>query len=153
LLRWLTDRSNFPRISLGALNAPLCGMAVARRFTELDCWQLANDLKLKIYAVSERPALRRDRDYYEQIRDAAASGPRNIAEGFGRRTDADFARFLDVARASLTECQNHLQDGVDRGYLKQAECDDLLVLAKRSCGAVAGLQRHLRRSKPRFNEP
>jgi four helix bundle protein len=122
------------------------GCEGARHFTELDCWQLANDLKLKIYTVSERPALKRDRNYYEQIRDAAASGPRNIAEGFGRRTHADFARFLDVARASLMECQNHLQDGVDRGYLGQTECDDLLVLAKRACGAVAGLQRHLRRS-------
>jgi four helix bundle protein len=125
-------------------------MAVARHFTELDCWQLANDLKLKIYAVSERPALKRDRDYYDQIRDAAASGPRNIAEGFGRHTDPDFARFLDVARGSLMECQNHLKDGVDRGYLTQTECDELLILAKRSCGAVAGLQRHLRRRrKPR----
>jgi four helix bundle protein len=121
-------------------------VAGARHFRELDCWQLANDLKLKVYAVSERPAIKRDFKYYEQIRDSAASGPRNIAEGFARRTHADFARVLDVARASLTECQNHLQDGVDRGYLKQAECDDLMVLAKRACGAVAGLQRHLRRS-------
>jgi four helix bundle protein len=121
-------------------------VAGARHFRELDCWQLADDLKLKVYAVSERPAIKRDFRYYEQIRDAAASGPRNIAEGFARRTHADFARFLDVARASLTECQNHLQDGVDRGHLEQAECDDLMVLAKRACGAVAGLQRHLRRS-------
>ena len=121
-------------------------MAGARHFTELDCWQLSNDLKLEIYRVSERPTLKRDRDYYGQIRDAAASGPRNIAEGFARHTDADFARFLDIARASLTECQNHLQDGVDRGYFSERECDDLVVLAKRACGAVAGLQRHLRRS-------
>jgi four helix bundle protein len=121
-------------------------MAGARHFTELDCWQLSNDLKLEIYRVSERPVVKRDLKYYEQIRDAAASGPRNIAEGFGRRTDADFARFLDIARASLTECQNHLRDGVDRGYIEQRECDSLTVLAKRACGAVAGLQRHLRRS-------
>ena len=144
--RLLADRSNFLKILLGAPDATFDDVAGARHFTELDCWQLANNLKLKVYAVSERPALKCDRSYYEQIRDAAASGPRNIAEGFGRRTNADFARFLDIARGSLTECQNHLQDGVDRGYLKQAECDDLLVLAKRSCGAVAGLQRHLRRS-------
>lgn len=121
-------------------------MAGARHFKELDCWQLANELKFGIYQVSDRPAVKRDRDYYEQIRDAAASGPRNIAEGFARRTHADFARFLDIARASLTECQNHLQDGVDRGYLKQEECDSLVTLSKRACAAVAGMQRHLRRS-------
>jgi four helix bundle protein len=122
-------------------------MAGARHFTELRCWQLANELKRAIYRFSERPIVKQDTKYYEQIRDAAAGGPRTIAEGFARRTHADFARFLDMARASLTESQNHLLDGVDRGYLKQEECDQLIALAKRACGAVAGLQRYLRRRK------
>jgi four helix bundle protein len=119
-------------------------VAGARHFTELECWQLANELKQAIYRLSERRIVKRDTKYYEQIRDAGAGAPRTIAEGFARRTHADFARFLDMSRASLTECQNHLQDGVDRGYLKQDECDGMVVLAKRSCGAVAALQRYLR---------
>ena len=94
-------------------------MAGARHFSELDCWQLSNDFKREIYRIAERPALTRDRDLYHHIRDSAASAPRNIAEGFARRTHADFARFLDVARASLAESQNHLLDCVDRGYIQQ----------------------------------
>jgi four helix bundle protein len=121
-------------------------MAGARHFTELECWQLANDLKRAIYRLSERPIVKRDTKYYDQIRDAAAGGPRTIAEGFARRTHPDFARFLDMARSSLTECQNHLLDGMDRGYLKQDECDPLIILAKRACGAIAALQRYLRGS-------
>jgi four helix bundle protein len=119
-------------------------MAGARHFKELDCWQLAFKLKLEVYRVSLRPAIKRDRDYFEDLRDAAASAPRNIAEGFGRRTHADFARFLDVARGSLMECQNHFEDGVNRGHIDREECEKLVTLSKRACGAVAGLQRYLR---------
>ncbi len=122
-------------------------MTGARHFTELVCWQLADELKLAVYRISHRPDVWRDFQYRDQIRDAAASATSNIAEGFGRRTNADFARFLDIARASLTELQNHFKDGVDRGYLTVAESNDLTVLARRSGGAIAGLQRHLRRQR------
>jgi four helix bundle protein len=119
-------------------------VAGARHFRELVCWQLAQELKLALYQVIETPTIRKDVRFYEQVRDAAASAPRNIAEGFGRRTHAEFARYLDITRGSLAECQNHLQDCVDRGYLAEAEFKRLNTLAERTCGAVARLQRYLR---------
>ena len=86
----------------------------------------------------------------DDVRDAAASAPSNISEGFGRKSDPDFAHFLDIARASLNECQNHLLDAVDRRYIEQHECTELTTLSKRVLGAVASLQRHLRnKPKPR----
>ena len=57
---------------------------------------------------------------------------------------ADFARFLDVARASLAECQNHLVDAVDRDYLDAGEFERLNRLSERAAAAVARLQRYLR---------
>ena len=96
-------------------------MAGARHFRELVCWQLARALKIAMYQFAEQPKVKNDFRFYSQVRDAAASALRNIAEGFGRRTHADFAHFLDVARASLGECQNHLHDAVDRGYLAPDE--------------------------------
>ena len=119
-------------------------MGGARHFRELACWQLSNELKLGMYRLAEQAQVRSDLKFYEQIRDAAASAPRNIAEGFARRTHADFARFLDIARGSLAECQNHLQDAVDRRYLDQEEFKRLNSLSERASAAVARLQRYLR---------
>ena len=120
---------------------------MARAFTELDCWQLSEQFKLALYELVDRDPAKKDLKFRDQVRDAAASAPRNIAEGFGRRTDKEFARYLDVARGSLNECQNHLRDAVDRGYLNDPEFSSLLTLSKRAAGAVAGLQRWLRRTK------
>ena len=119
-------------------------MSGAKDFRELACWQLASEFKLRIYRVVERPAVRMDFRFADQIRDAAASAPRNIAEGFGRRTHPDFAHYLDIARGSLMESQNHLYDAVDRGHITAVERDDMVRLARRAGSAIAALQRYLR---------
>jgi hypothetical protein len=64
-----------------------------RSFHDLLIWQKAHQLTLAIYkATADFP---RDELYglTSQIRRAASSVPANIAEGCGRDTDADFARF------------------------------------------------------------
>jgi hypothetical protein len=60
----------------------------ARTFKELHAWQLANELKVAIYRLVEASKAERDFGFRDQLRDAAASAPRNIAEGFGRTLPA-----------------------------------------------------------------
>jgi four helix bundle protein len=127
-------------------------MAGVRRFEDLDCWKLANELKLAVYELLERPHIRTDREFCDDVRDAVKSAPANIAEGFGRRTDAEFARFLDIARGSLNECRNHIGDARDLKYIDEKERSALDVLASRALGAIAGLQRYLR-GRGRKQEP
>ncbi len=124
----------------------VCGMPGARHFTDLDCWKLSTELKNALYEVARRPCVHRDLRFRDQLIDAAASAPRNIAEGFGRRTHREFARYLDIASGSLNECDNHIRDAVDRGHLAYEEAAPLLHLAKRARNATLALLRYLRDS-------
>jgi len=124
------------------------GTSMARSYDELRAWQLANELKLSVYKLTQTGSVTRDFKFNEQLRDSAASATRNIAEGFGRYKPAQFRQFLDVAIASLAETSNHLRDGVDRKHFNRDDIDPLLRLAARARGASIGLKRYLKDAAP-----
>lgn len=55
----------------------------------------------------------------DQLVRAVRSVPANIAEGHGRHTPAEFARFLTIAHASLSDVDTHLEIARRRGYLDE----------------------------------
>ncbi len=116
-----------------------------RDFRDLLAWQLAYELKCEAWAISAAVHAAHDFKFCDQLRDASASAPRNIAEGFGRFRSREMAQFLSIARASLMEAQNHLVDARDRGYLSASECARLLNLSRATIRAVTGLMRHHQR--------
>jgi four helix bundle protein len=77
-------------------------------FKELRVWQKAHTLALEVYQATR--SFPRDEIYglTSQIRRAAVSVGANIAEGCGRRSDGEFARFLQIARGSASELEYHL---------------------------------------------
>ena len=108
-------------------------------FHDLRSWQTARTFKLAVYRLCGSGSLARDDRLSHQLREAAASAASQIAEGFGRFNPADFARFLSMAKGSLIEAQNHLQDAVDRGHLEEAikiEHDRLAQVALRDVIAL-----------------
>jgi len=120
----------------------------AKRYEELICWQLAHELHLEVLAFTAIAPASKDWKYCAQIRDSSSSGPSNIAEGFGRFRPTEFARFLDFARASLLETDNHLKDGRARGYLDDALFKRLTLLAHRATGATTKLLLYLHSCPP-----
>ncbi len=51
--------------------------------------------------------------------------PTNIAEGCGRNTDAEFARFLQISMGSASETEYELLLCLNLGFLEQAEDSEL----------------------------
>jgi four helix bundle protein len=87
-----------------------------RRYQDLVAWQLADELKKKVYELVDNSPACNDRRFCDQIKDSAASAPSNISEGFAYYRHGEFARHVRIAKASETETHNHLGDGVDRRY-------------------------------------
>jgi four helix bundle protein len=114
-----------------------------KRYEDLVAWQLANELKKKVYALVDSTSARDDRRFADQVKDAAASAPRNLSEGFGCYRHPEFARYTRVAKASLTETHNHLGDGVDRNHWTARQAVPLQELADRAIGACVRLLQYL----------
>ena len=55
----------------------------------------------------------------------------------------EFGQFLVIARGSLMETQNHLQDGADRGHISRQELESLLALSSHALAATTALLRYL----------
>jgi four helix bundle protein len=122
----------------------------ARRFEDLIAWQRMHELNIEVWKSTTRLHVR-DNDFRDQIRDAADSAERNVAEGFGRYQPGPFAQFLDFSRASALETLALLKKAQEVGYLGTEECDRLRKLATRGIQAVAKFQRYLRSKEAKRN--
>lgn len=78
------------------------------RFEDLPVWQAASGLAVHIFALGEKPPLRRHRSLRDQIERAALSVSNNIAEGFERGTTNELLAFLYIARGSSGEVRSML---------------------------------------------
>ena len=88
-----------------------------RDFNKLEVWKKGHALTPSVYSATA--TFPKDELYglTSQVRRAATSIPANIAEGCGRDSDADFARFLHMAMGSASELEYHLLLARDLGHI------------------------------------
>jgi four helix bundle protein len=86
----------------------------------LKVWEKAHRLTLEVYKVTT--SFPKDELYglTSQTRRAAASIPANIAEGCGRETKVELARFLQISMGSASELEYHLLLARDLNFLSEA---------------------------------
>ncbi|MCA9077615.1 MAG: four helix bundle protein [Planctomycetaceae bacterium] len=77
------------------------------RFQKLDVWQRAIRLSNRVYELTKTFPNEERFGLTSQMRRTAVSIAANIAEGSGRVSDRDFARFLEIAYGSLMETLSH----------------------------------------------
>jgi four helix bundle protein len=115
----------------------------AKHFTELIAWQLAAELHNRIIELTSRPEVSKDKGFCDDIMRSSRSVKTNTSEGFGSYYHREFAAFLNVARRSLLETQNHLIEAKDRRFLGSADFEDIWRLTIRTQVAVARLRAYL----------
>jgi four helix bundle protein len=91
-----------------------------QRFTELKVWQRGHALVLKVYKLTIGFPLVERYGLTSQLRRAVLSVPTNIAEGSKRVSNQDYARFLNMAEASLAETEYLLLVSRDLEYIASA---------------------------------
>jgi len=124
-------------------------MATLRRFEDLKAWKKARELVREVYGLCAEGALKRDFGLRDQLCRAAVSSMSNIAEGFGRKSDKDFAHFLDMARGSAVEVQSLLYVALDVLYIGEEEFQRLNRLADETAALIGGLTSYLRKDSDR----
>jgi four helix bundle protein len=79
-----------------------------RNYRDLEVWKISHKLTLALYEASRKFPKEEMFGLTSQLRRAAISIGANLAEGCGRRTTPEFARFIRIAMGSASELDYHL---------------------------------------------
>ena len=90
-------------------------------FTKLRVWQEAHKLTIQIYVVTKKFPSDELYGLTSQLRRAASSIGSNLAEGCGRNSDKDLARFVSIAQGSAFEVRYQIILAKDLGYISPTE--------------------------------
>ncbi len=122
-------------------------MATFTRLEDIQVWQKARQLTRRIYEATANGKFAQDHGLKNQVQRASVSIMANIAEGFGRRSDKEFANFLNMAHGSASEVQSHLYVALDLNYVTEACFTELRDLLDEISRMSLTLAQHLRKSE------
>jgi|SRR5664280_2622367 four helix bundle protein len=104
-------------------------------FQNLRVWQIAKDLAVKIYKLTQNPQFKKDFGFKDQIQRSAISIPSNIAEGDESGTDKLSIRYFYIAKGSIAELMTQLIIAYEIGYVDSEnknqlvdECDKISAM-------------------------
>jgi len=96
------------------------------RFEETPIWQDSRKFVNSIYELlTTNTALKKDFSLSDQLKRASYSVMLNIAEGFERGSNKDFAHFIDFSKGSAGEVRSILYIMLDNKYIKENDFKNL----------------------------
>ncbi|MEM6894540.1 MAG: four helix bundle protein [Bacteroidota bacterium] len=102
-----------------------------RNFRTLNVWQDAMKLVKEIYVLTEALPKTEKFGLISQMQRCAVSIPANIAEGCGKNSNKDFARFLQISLGSIYELETHLILCSDLGFVDEVKTQPILKNVQR----------------------
>ena len=116
------------------------------RFEDLEIWQLARELCKLIFAITSQDPFNHDFKLRDQIRGSSGSVMDNIAEGFERDGNKEFAQFLSMAKGSSGECRSQSYRAFDYQYVNQEVLNDLINRTTTLSKKISSMITYLKRS-------
>ena len=118
-----------------------------RNYRDLSVWERAHKLTLASYTATRCFPSEERFGLTSQIRRSCSSIPANLAEGCGRRSDSEMARFIQIAMGSGAELSYHLLLAKDLGYISAAEYELLKTDINSISRMLMGLAKKLSSTK------
>lgn len=116
-----------------------------KNFTDLNTWQKAHKLVLRLYAITKKFPKTETFALTDQILRAGVSITSNIAEGFGWQGNREKIQFYYLAQSSLAEVQNQLIIARDVKYLPVEEFgivwNKTIIVHKMLTGLIKSLKK------------
>jgi len=117
-----------------------------KNYKELKVWQKSYQLCLEIYQLTAGFPMDEKFGLTSQIRRCAVSVPSNIAEGYGRKTTADYIKFLYIAYGSNCEMETQIMlsgdlDYIDKPVMKRI-IDDINEVERMLKALIKSLENH-----------
>jgi len=90
---------------------------VFKKFEDIEVWRMGRELVKAVYGLTKTGDFAKDWGLKDQIQRAAVSVTSNIAEGYARRGNKEFVKFLWISKGSAAEVQSQLYHALDLGYI------------------------------------
>lgn len=121
-----------------------------KSFEELECWKAARTVRLFFENLIKKLPSAEKFDLIDNMRRAARSSTRNIAEGFGRYHFQENIQFCRQSRGSQHELMDDLISCKDNNYLTSEEYNEGRSLLDKSIGLLNGYINYLERAKQNY---
>jgi four helix bundle protein len=128
------------------------GVKGKRGFEDLECYQLALEVMVKIHAFSQTLPPIEKFDLFTQIRRSAKGVTGNIGEAYGRYHYLDCLHYYSIARGELNETLAHLINAKVLNYIDQPSFESLYTLIRQTEQALNGFMAFIRRQKAGASE-
>ena len=118
-----------------------------RNFEDLDCWKVCREVQCEVSQLIKRLPKAEKYALAENMKRAARSTTRNIAEGFGRHHHQENLQFCRISRGSLYELLDDLITVLAEGYILADEYKRIRKSIERAILILNGYIRYLEKAK------
>ena len=118
-----------------------------KNYEQLEVWHKAHALTVQPYRETEAFPRSEMFGLTSQIRRSAGSIGANLAEGCGRWSEVELARYVQIAMGSASELQNHLRLVKDLGFFKESKYGSLVQTLTSVRQMLTALLQTLRRTR------